>query len=91
MWESGRALIAKYPHVFGEADQEKSIEDLLRRFFNRALGDTVFRVGRDLRRKLGPNDRFIAAMRASTGGTFSSNREATSGGSRLHERIVRPP
>jgi len=63
MWESGLMLIARYPHVFDEAGQSEHIEDLLRRFRNRALGDTVYRVGRDLQRKLGPNDRFVAAMR----------------------------
>ena len=63
MWESGRMLLARYPHVFDEAGQSEHIEDLLRRFGNRALGDTVYRVGRDLQRKLGPNDRFVPAMR----------------------------
>ena len=63
MWESARMLMARYGGVFTEADQSDHIEDLLRRFTNRALGDTVFRVGRDLPRKLGPQDRFVAAMR----------------------------
>ena len=40
------------------------IDDLLRRFTNRALGDTVFRVGCDLGRKLGPEDRLQAPLRA---------------------------
>lgn len=43
------------------------IDDLLKRFANRALGDTVKRVGWDLRRKLGPNDRIIGAYRFLTG------------------------
>ncbi len=63
MWESGNMLIARYPHVFDEDNQREHIEDLLDRFRNRALGDTVYRVGRDLKRKLGPNDRFVPAMR----------------------------
>jgi mannitol-1-phosphate 5-dehydrogenase len=37
--------------------------DLLSRFQNRALGDTIFRVGCDLPRKLGPNDRLVGAIR----------------------------
>ncbi|MHC4714201.1 MAG: mannitol dehydrogenase family protein [Planctomycetota bacterium] len=63
MWESGNMLIARYPQVFDEGNQREHIEDLLGRFRNRALGDTVYRVGRDLKRKLGPNDRFVPAMR----------------------------
>ena len=38
-------------------------KDLLYRFTNTALGDTVARVGRDTRRKLGPSDRLIGALR----------------------------
>ncbi len=63
MWESGRALIGKFPAEFTEANQREHIEDLLRRFGNRALGDTVYRVGRDLPRKLAPGDRCIGALR----------------------------
>ncbi|MFH1513352.1 MAG: hypothetical protein ABIG45_08390, partial [Bacillota bacterium] len=36
-------------------------EDLLRRFGNRRLNDTAARVGRDLPRKLGDNERFFGA------------------------------
>ncbi|MDD2361733.1 MAG: mannitol dehydrogenase [Oscillospiraceae bacterium] len=38
------------------------IYDLLLRFANRELGDTVSRVGRDVFRKLAPSDRFIGAI-----------------------------
>ena len=38
------------------------ITELLERFQNRALGDTVARVGRDLHRKLHKNDRLVGAM-----------------------------
>ncbi len=62
MWESARALIAAYPDEFTEANQHAHIEDLLRRFTNQALGDTIFRVGRDLLRKLSREDRIIGAM-----------------------------
>ena len=62
MWESARALIAAYPDEFNEANQEAHIEDLLSRFCNQVLGDTVFRVGRDLLRKLSREDRIIGAM-----------------------------
>jgi mannitol-1-phosphate 5-dehydrogenase len=37
--------------------------DLRRRFANRALGDTVYRLGRDPIRKLGPSDRLVAPAR----------------------------
>ncbi len=37
--------------------------DLLRRFANRALGDTIFRLGRDPIRKLAPTDRLVGAAR----------------------------
>jgi mannitol-1-phosphate 5-dehydrogenase len=63
MWESGRALIAAYPEEFTEGNLRAHIDDLLGRFANRALGDTVFRVGRDLLRKLSRDDRVIGAMR----------------------------
>lgn len=36
-------------------------EDLLYRFGNKALGDTVARVGKDTKRKLGANDRLVGA------------------------------
>jgi mannitol-1-phosphate 5-dehydrogenase len=62
MWESGRALIAAYPNEFNEDNQEEHIENLLKRFGNVYLGDTIYRVGRDVRRKLGRDDRLIGAM-----------------------------
>ncbi len=37
--------------------------DLTRRFANRALGDTIFRLARDPLRKLGPTDRLVGAAR----------------------------
>lgn len=63
MWESARALIREYPGEFNESNLGALINDLLRRFGNRALGDTVFRVGRDVPRKLSPEDRLIGALR----------------------------
>jgi len=63
MYESAAALIKRYPAEFNEENQREHVEDLIKRFGNRALGDTIFRVGRDLPRKLAPNDRFIGALR----------------------------
>jgi len=59
--ETSRALIAK--HKFTVEQQQAHVDDLLARFANRALGDTVARVGRDPIRKLGPRDRLIGAAR----------------------------
>ena len=39
------------------------VEDLIYRFSNRQLGDTVNRVGNDTKRKLSSNDRFIGAAK----------------------------
>jgi len=57
--ETGRALVAK--HGFEPAEHQGHVDDLLRRFANRALGDSVFRVGRDPIRKLGRHDRLVGA------------------------------
>jgi mannitol-1-phosphate 5-dehydrogenase len=57
--ESGRALIKK--HRFNPKQHKAHLDDLLRRFSNVALGDTVFRVARDPIRKLGRNDRLIGS------------------------------
>ena len=63
MWESGRALISKYPDDFNKNNIGAHIEDLIERFKNRSLGDTLYRVGRDLYRKLSPDDRLIGAVK----------------------------
>jgi mannitol-1-phosphate 5-dehydrogenase len=42
---------------------EAHVADLVRRFANRALGDTVFRLARDPPRKLRPQDRLVGAAR----------------------------
>ncbi|NOY82378.1 MAG: mannitol-1-phosphate 5-dehydrogenase [Kiritimatiellaeota bacterium] len=42
---------------------DEHVGDLLRRFANRALGDTVLRLGRDPVRKLGAEDRLVGAAR----------------------------
>ena len=59
--ESGQALVRK--HSFGVEEHKEHINDLLRRFGNAALKDTVARVGKDPLRKLGPRDRLIGAAR----------------------------
>jgi mannitol-1-phosphate 5-dehydrogenase len=62
MMQSARALLSEYPHEFTLAQLEEHVDDLLHRFQNRALGDTVHRVGRDLYRKLSRQDRLIGAL-----------------------------
>ncbi len=64
MMESARILMALHPGEFTLRDMTLHVDDLLDRFKNRALGDTVFRVGCDLPRKLGPDDRLAGAIRA---------------------------
>jgi len=61
MRESAAALVRAYPKEFAASALAAHIEDLLRRFANKALGDTVYRVGRDLYRKLARDDRLIGA------------------------------
>ncbi len=62
MEQSARALHLAYPAVFSNKELDDHIEDLLRRFTNRALKDTIYRVGRDLSRKLHRSDRVIGAI-----------------------------
>ncbi len=60
MTESALALSIRYGASV--KDLYAHAEDLLYRFTNKKLGDTVFRVGRDLNRKLSENDRVVGAM-----------------------------
>jgi mannitol-1-phosphate 5-dehydrogenase len=52
----------KYPDEFTLSDMTDHIDDLLFRFENKALGDTVFRVGCDLKRKLHRDDRILGPL-----------------------------
>ena len=61
MLESSMALSQKYDVPFKLI--YANVEDLLRRFANRQLKDTVARVGGDIKRKLSPNDRIIGALK----------------------------
>ncbi|MCM8830317.1 MAG: hypothetical protein NC824_04895, partial [Candidatus Omnitrophica bacterium] len=58
--EARAALIKK--HNFDISEIDGYISDLIKRFDNRLLNDTVFRVGRDPLRKIGPNDRIAGAI-----------------------------
>ena len=63
MHESAAVLRQQYPDEFTDEALEEHIYDLLSRFANRSLGDTIFRVGCDLERKLGPEDRLVPVIR----------------------------
>ncbi|HEY3332834.1 MAG TPA: hypothetical protein VGK19_22565 [Capsulimonadaceae bacterium] len=57
--ESREALVAEY--AFVDADLKAFADDLVERFENKALGDTVARVAADPMRKLRPSDRLVGA------------------------------
>jgi mannitol-1-phosphate 5-dehydrogenase len=59
--EAGAVLVAKYG--FDAAAIRAFTNDLMRRFANKLLGDTVARVAADPLRKLRPDDRLIASTR----------------------------
>jgi len=63
MLQSAAILRAAYPKDFTASDLEEHIDDLIFRFRNKALRDTIFRVGQDRPRKLGPDDRFAGIIR----------------------------
>ena len=63
MLQSADILLKKYPDEFTMDALTDHIDDLLMRFRNKALGDTVFRVGCDLKRKLATEDRLAGAIR----------------------------
>ncbi len=63
MRESASVLRKRHPGEFTETALDDHIADLLSRFANRNLGDTIFRVGCDLERKLGPEDRLVPVIK----------------------------
>lgn len=63
MEQSAGILLQVYPDEFTTTGLTHHIEDLLTRFQNKNLGDTLFRVGCDLHRKLGKDDRFMGIIR----------------------------
>ena len=63
MLQAADILLNKYPEEFSQDQLTEHIDDLLSRFKNKSLGDTIFRVGCDLFRKLGPQDRLAGAIK----------------------------
>lgn len=62
MLQAAGILFEKYPEEFTLKALTEHIDDLLHRFQNKALGDTIYRVGCDLMRKLGVGDRLAGAI-----------------------------
>lgn len=62
MLQSADILLKKYPGEFTTEALTVHTDDLIARFQNRALGDTVYRVGCDLKRKLNAQDRLAGAI-----------------------------
>jgi mannitol-1-phosphate 5-dehydrogenase len=63
MVQSAVTLSKIYHYDYSLDDLLEHIDDLLARFRNKALKDTIYRVGSDLTRKLGFDDRFMGALR----------------------------
>ena len=78
MIQSMDILMAVYPDEFTKTQLIDHIDDLLDRFSNKALGDTIFRVGCDLSRKLNKDDRLMIPIIAGiqTGKDYSLILEA---------------
>ncbi|MEI7501291.1 MAG: mannitol-1-phosphate 5-dehydrogenase [Bacteroidota bacterium] len=66
MFQSAAILQVAYPEDFTMKDLEGHIDDLLFRFRNKALQDTIYRVGHDLTRKLASDDRFMGVIHLAT-------------------------
>lgn len=62
MIQAADILLKKYPNEFTVESLTEHIDDLLKRFQNKSLGDTLFRVGCDLQRKLAADDRLAGAI-----------------------------
>lgn len=67
MLQASDILLKKYPDEFTPGILVAHIDDLLSRFRSIHLGDTIFRVGCDLNRKLGVQDRLAGALHLALG------------------------
>ncbi len=96
MMEVSRALAVRHAATFTFDENRAWADDLLRRFRNRALADPVYRVGRDLERKLAPGDRCVGALRLllETGEDYSHTARAIAAAMMFapdHEGDAPPP
>ncbi len=64
MLQSADILRQMYPGEFDVKQLTDHVDNLLERFANKALGDTIFRVGCDLNRKLDRDDRLMVPILA---------------------------
>jgi mannitol-1-phosphate 5-dehydrogenase len=72
--ETCDAILRKYPDVFTEEGNEEIRADINLRFGNPMIQDTVYRVGRDPLRKLGPDDRLVGSAKlCMENGLFPAN------------------
>ena len=62
MSQSMMILAACYPATFSKLELQHHVDELLFRFTNPFLGDTLYRVGKDLKRKLHYSDRIMGAI-----------------------------
>lgn len=77
--ESGASLLKKHAgvdYLFTEQGYAESADNLLLRMMNPYLNDSVERVGRDVTRKLGWNDRLIGTLREAKKQGFIAKRYA---------------
>ncbi len=91
--ESGAALLRKHrgsDPMFTPAGYRDFMESLLARMLNPHLNDTVARVGRDARRKLGWNDRLIGTMRLILAAGLVPHRHALGVAAALANLNMRP-
>jgi mannitol-1-phosphate 5-dehydrogenase len=65
--ETARALISRYPDDLDPAEHDEVLADVMVRFGNPMLRDTVRRVAHDPIRKLGPDDRLIGSAKLCLG------------------------
>ncbi len=73
MFQSAKVLEKLYPEDFTKKELATYIDDLLGRFQNKFLKDTVFRVGQDRVRKLSPSDRFVGIIRLAINNSMEYN------------------
>lgn len=61
--EISEAILSRFPDTIGRESQSWVRTDIRLRFSNPMIMDTVYRVGRDPVRKLGPDDRLVGSAR----------------------------
>ena len=70
---SASALVKEYPQEFTSVTMKKYQQDVFERISNPALQDTVWRVGRDIPRKLGRTERIVGSLLLALGHGLTSD------------------